>query len=361
MKNAFVCCTPFHILVSLHLVESVYKDTENDIFISDHFSSAYEVYQRLEKSGKFHSVYYVRDKEISYDKSFFRLRKFKNLWKRNSSSVLDNFISEPKYDEVFLYTYSYFSVLLADLCKSKFQSNINMVEEGIMTYSLGNYRSDFIKSILNKFLRIFDRFYLNYDGLDSVYLFSKDLYSGKRVKKIKEIPNIPVESNFKNMINDIFNYEPQSEYNNSKIIFFDQSFSQDGNTSEVENNVLQILLEHCDKGNVLIKLHPRDKPDKFGDNISFRINNANYPWEVVYLNENIDNHILLAVSSSALFTPKIIYGAEPKIVLLYKLLNVEVNSGFEDFISLLQTTYTKNNVFIPSNIQELQQVLQQRV
>lgn len=359
MRNAFVCCTPYHVIVSIHLIQSIYSGENNEIFISNHFENSFDIYKNLKKQKLFKAVYYVTDRHLSYDDSFLKWRKIYGLFSRTYQSI----ISDPvdfNYDNVFLFTYSYFSVLITDLVKknNKF-SEINMVEEGTLTYMLGNYDivdnirfyADFIgKTVLN-------RRFLNPNILNAIYLFQPNLYNGELSHKLKKIPSLKISINIQKLLNHIFNFEEQGNFVSSKYLFFDQSFSIDGNRLISEFEVVKSISDILPRDEILIKLHPRDSKDKY-KSFNINVNSSNFPWELIYYNyfKDIKNKVLISVSSSSVFTPKILFNCEHDIILLYKIFG-KTDRRFVKFVNKFKTIYKKKNVYEPETLNEFQQIV----
>lgn len=359
MRNAFVCCTPYHLIVTLHMIGTLYKEDQNDIYISNHFESAKNVYQRLlslktKINIPVKNVYFIEDKEISYDKSSFKINKIKGLLTCNISKYIKTNESVI-YTNLFLFTHSFFSNLIVTYAYNKNKAvKINFVEEGRMSYVIR--RSDIrnkIKFFLDRITKVIKRRILSINIADKLLLFQPDLYTGDLKDKVSPIPSIKENPELKGVLNDVFNYQKQTNFNHAKYIFFDQSFAIDSNKQINEYVIVNNLTTRYFKEDLLIKLHPRDSIDKYKNYSQTMVNNSNFPWELIYLNEDLYDKVLISVNSSAVFTPKIVFGRNHKIIILKNIYGF-VDEELNNFIKLFDHN---KNVFQPSTSEELKKII----
>ena len=85
---------------------------------------------------------------------------------------------------------------------------------------------------------------------------------------------------------------------------------------------------------------------------------ARIPWELFCQQYVDDDSVLIAISSTACFTPKIIYDMEPTVILLEKLFDNDTNRGVSGYFESVKGIYKdKSKVFIPESIEELQEIV----
>lgn len=357
MKNAFVCCTPFHVIVTLQMVNTLFKNEQNDIFISDHFASAEKVFQNLKEESKHISnianVFFVRDKEISYDKSLLKHKKIKSF----VFDKLDRYIAEKlevDYDSLNLFTHSFFTNLLVNYSfKKNKELSVNFVEEGRMSYVISSRETkNRIKQIINKVMSPFGFRFFNISLGSKLFLFQPGLYVGDFNGEIVKIPSINKKSEIKGLINKIFNYIPQPDFEKAEFIFFDQSFSIDGNEQINEYKVMEDLIKNFNINDLLIKLHPRDAINKYEKFKLKNVNNSNYPWELIYLNENLDGKKLISINSSAVFTPRIIFGINHDIVLLKRMYGF-LDDPLDEFLIAFNNYFEQAKVVQPESFKNI--------
>jgi hypothetical protein len=345
---AFVCCTPFHIIATLKLAAEMNDKKKIDIFICDHFIDARTIYENIKFSNidYFHNIYFVEDKKVNYDNSFLKYKKILSFIKKElfiSNIERENF----KYDEIYIFTFSYFSNLLIDVNKRD-NIEISLVEEGIMTYLLNNSsKKNKIKSFLSKVLKIFlNRSFLNVNQINSIYLFEPSFYSGNLkipIKPIKKINDLDI----KNIINV---FGGKNKFENppfTKILFLEQP--NENPIFPDSKKVVNHLQSFFPKENFSVKLHPRSKIIT-RDVGKLNLYQSNLPWEIDCSNLNSSN-LLISINSSAVFTPYIIYGYTYNILILNKLYNI-TDTYFDKFITKIKANF-KGNIYEPKNWDEL--------
>lgn len=108
--------------------------------------------------------------------------------------------------------------------------------------------------------------------------------------------------------------------------------------------------------NLAIRLHPLRHQESLFE-CRERITSNDCPWEVLLALDYLDEDAtLISVGSSALYTPKILFGLEPKLVFLYKLvgMNTAQVKQFDEMVADLRRRYIDpNKVFVPSSSDEL--------
>jgi hypothetical protein len=359
LSNSFVCCTPFHVIVTLQMVSTLYKNEQNDVFISDHFSSALKIYLNLKEiknNLNIREVYFVRDKDISYDTSRFKQRKIKGLLFGEVDQYISDYL-DVTYTNLFVFTHSLFSNILVNYAYKKNRNvKINFVEEGRMTYLFNSkeYKNK-LRNYLDKLFKIFNKRLLNIELANSLFLFQPGLYSGDYNKRILKIPNLIETPEIKDILNNVFEYKPQPDFSKVQYIFFDQSFSIDQNKNINEYSIIKTLDLELNE-NILIKLHPRDSLDKYSEYEGLVVNNCNFPWELIYLNENLKGKVFITLNSSAVFTPKILFGENHKIVLLKNYFNYN-DKELDGFINKYEDLCTEKTVFQPDSLIEFRGII----
>lgn len=141
------------------------------------------------------------------------------------------------------------------------------------------------------------------------------------------------------------------EYEN-KVIFLGQPI-EDSRKSEVFKRMSNIL----DANNIdwVYRKHPRETDTEVKNEIS------EGSWEEVCLSGSCgDNTLLISVNSSALISPKLLTGAEPKIIYLYKFLpsNPQTDKKMDELIERIRAIYSdKTRVIVPVEWREFEQAI----
>lgn len=347
MRNAFVCCTPYHIIISVHVTRNIFREFDNDIYICNHFSNAEEIYENLKRMNIFRKVYFVKDKDLSYDKSFLKINKIKTLYERNFNRVgISSF--EDVYDNISIFSFNFFSVLMIDEIKSKYpNAKVSMFEDGLGTYINSTSRKERMRELIGRLANIIGRKLVSFRLIDELYVFKPELIIKSKEIKLRRIPEI--KEDLRETLNRVFGYRLNNKLTFKKYIFFDQTFTQDniGNFNEI--NFVRVLKE--DLSDLSIKVHPREKIDKYSSFENVNVIKSAFPWELIYMNENPKDSILISITSSAVFTPHLLFNSNVKVILLYKLVGLKERK-LEQFLSLINN----KNIYVPNSKEELSSI-----
>lgn len=114
------------------------------------------------------------------------------------------------------------------------------------------------------------------------------------------------------------------------------------------------------KENILVKLHPRSKTDRFKKMGYETNNNTLIPWEVLYMNHNFDNTLFISTASSSIVHPVILFGEKIKAVFVFKLVHAvlpaELQSHQKFIEDVIQKKY-KGCFWIPSSLDKLNRII----
>ncbi|CAM3131554.1 polysialyltransferase family glycosyltransferase [Sporolactobacillus spathodeae] len=350
-KILALCNTPYQIIVASKLEQDYYTDDFVDIIVTDYMNESLEIFNGLKASRIYRRVHHWKVKEsIKNDK--LSLIKTKLLGKK----VLRRFL--PQYDEldkrydVFLFANN--SMLVQYLGSLLRMDNSNlfgcMYEDGLSTYS--DYYGQFWKrkNWIHRWLRSF------FFTISTVYLFNPNILDWTPNCEI-----VKVDPTFcRRLINDlnlIFRYRESIDKYDKKYIFFEESYSGDGrpiDDCELVDKIAQLV----GKNNIYVKVHPRNKKNRFNErgyktNIDTRI-----PWEIILLNNDFTNTIFISIASSATINPFLFLGKNIKTILLYRCTKYP-ESLYKEIVKLCDKICSINNeVFvIPNRISELKSLL----
>ncbi|MEH6991077.1 hypothetical protein [Cytobacillus firmus] len=359
MRIAFVCCTPYHIILSVHLSETVYKNYEKDIFICNHFNNSYEVFNELKQQSNWRKVFFVEDHEINYDKSFLKCKKISFFLNKDIKQIIDTENESVYYDEICIFTHNIFSKMLFENAQNlNGNLKINYIEEGTSTYTL--IEPDNLKNkMLNILVKLLKRKVFSNKDITDLHLFKPELYIGDSKKDLNKIPHVDKSNTLLlENLNNIFSYDPlKIPYDNYNCIYFDQTISKDGEININEKEFLAKMIEHTTNKKLIVKLHPRDSKDKYQQYPTIKAHSdGSIPWELIYFNENLEDMTLISIRSSSVFTPKIMFNKENKIVLLYKIAGIK-DELFERFVDSFKKLYREDKIFIPENWKEFEEVI----
>lgn len=345
MNILFICTTPYHIMVSTNLKMTIYKDCISDIVITDAISNYSLLIDNLKESGIYRDVFsYKRkdyeDRSITPNNFFYKF--FLNLsLKIKPYFTQVNIIFNDMYDQILLPTnYEWVKNQIVrnyrKISEKKGKNfSLYLFEDGTSAYSKEN--KIFFEKLKNgpaKFLR--NLTVGEYKKTKGLYVFIPDLMEWK--------PNFPVFSiekfskkniNNLNIINKIFKFDQSDDKYDKDYIFFEDCYFADGKDigdMEVMNDLIDII----GKNEIYVKIHPRNPINRFKE-IGVKTNtNTEIPWEVIALNMNLEDKVLITISSSAVLNILSNINVRPKLIIMlteYEKVNKqflhEVASGFQ--------------------------------
>lgn len=141
------------------------------------------------------------------------------------------------------------------------------------------------------------------------------------------------------------------------LIFFDSAF-HDASKLQTQDLYLRKIIETAENTNkICLKLHPSSDKTQYVEHKLSIIDNI--PFEIVALNNSLNNKILISIFSSACFTPTLLFGETPIIVILYKLFSKEheIDNNVLQFIEKFKERYPNGKFYLPENNDELVEII----
>lgn len=231
-------------------------------------------------------------------------------------------------------------------------------EEGIGVYYnkeayLPTPRIDFWLSLLRrkKYLRMLKVLYVREPSL-LTYPSNLD------VRKIA--PCVDTEK-LHQIINALWKYQSLPDM---PLFLMQQPFSEDDkNQIGIDENANLLFNRICERfpGLTALKLHPRTRNYILPKNAFVIDKNIQFENS---LNNSINQKTIISINSTASFSPYLLWGYTPNIILLYKLFNWGENQQsrfgkLDKFLTNFSTLYAKRGgkIFVPQNESELFRIL----
>ncbi len=320
-KILIVCNTAYQIMVATQLRHFFFKNDEVHLLVSDHMNNSETIAENIKKSHFFNDVIYVRNKKlvVKQGSKFRAIRRTINRTKEtlNNLRIIRNLVKTfGYYDELCVSNISIFTILLLHRLKKK-NVRLSIFEDGFSTYCRSFKNSDHASTIhrlLNK------KGMLGY--AQRLFLFNPQLLEWEFAGEVVALPKFSRENNeIKTQLNRTFQFDNvKDDYSKAKYLFMEESFFADGfKVNDVE--LVQKIVEHTNINDVCVKLHPRNAINRFKP-LGIKTNvNFDIPWELIILNQNIENITLLTISSSSALTPYLIFNLPVKSISMLNLLN----------------------------------------
>ncbi len=354
-KIAILVNTYFQIIIAIKLKTSKYKDDEVDIIISNHSTDSVKIFNKLTNLSIFRKVYYINSKDVEKKRNRVLDNIHFLLFPNIVLSKLDMNLNY--YDEYIFYNIDKYTYLIYDALKVK-NKNLKVIrfEEGYISYlhiNLGvsnSYR--ILRKILNK--KSFEK------SIDINLLFNPDLLLYNIDSEVEKIESFDRKDEYcLELINKIFDYNCLEDKYNQKYIFFEESFFCDGKDIDDLTLILKIA-DIVGKENILVKLHPRNKVDRFSKYGIVTNKTIGIPWEVIQMNNNFSDKVFLTISSGSVLASRLYFGDTIKTFLLYNCTNNMSDMVTEKYLKYLKKVEEKfglDNFVIPHNEEEFLKIL----
>lgn len=333
--NAFIAWTPLHIINIINTAEAYYHGEDNDLFIYDEFEGAKSIYHQLQTLGYFRNVYYICHKENGnkLNMAFSMLINRQHFIKHNSI-----------YRNIFIQGGNYFSKLLyGEIKKLNPNLQLHYIEDGLGAY----VDSPIIRldTPAKKFIKYFNKYSMYHASIDTYYVYEPDLIIQKKEVNCKKLPKLTADNTAREKIRRAFSMKSNNPSASlvDKIVFFDQPLLDDGfEINEIE--LVNLLKKLKTKRDLLVKLHPRTQRNKYGD---IDVIKTDLPWELYFLNMDMDNVVLLSIATTAAFTPYLMYGIDIPVIILapYYLNSLKDKDSNSSTIKLLESVVEFSSLF----------------
>lgn len=363
--DAFIVSSPYQVLNSLQLCYP-FKG-KHDIFVLDQFAGCASLVDNLRKSGIFDNVIQVKNmtSKIRRRAEDFINRNFLYLFKAARFVDADRAYNKVYFAALDITVY----MLMKYIKKCNPGMQIYRMEDGAGDYlSEGFMFSSDIDTCFHKLLG--ENMFLAEPEVTAIqqntYLYEPGLICRRnRRENVKKLQNNLMHKDFLDSVNEVFQF--REEYvPSAKVLFFDAG-SNDSmlKLDENQKKAIQLLTSFFGKLEVGVKLHPRRKKNIYLQNTVW--GQGNIPAEVYFANiqDCLSEKIIVAPDSTACLTPKIIFGAEPYLIFLYKIvyddyyLTENMLFRYEEVVKKLDDLYcAKGRIFVPENISQLEEILQ---
>ncbi len=354
--DLYYASTPYNILLTLFVKSS--REENADLIISD-FSAANEaIANNIKKTGMFKNVYFVNQKkhetvEMTGNKLVRIIKKIKNrvdnrfFFKKIIKKDCNQLDINKKYDLAFFDATNYLQrAIFYNYKKNNKRLKFYKIDCGIESYyNMSNLNVKFksIRDVTKKMMKSYLGSYL----IDNRFCLFNNYPSF----------SIPKDNIDINLINEVFQFDNFDFFNKGTNFYFDQKMDYES-WSNKQNEIVEYLTQ-IDK-DLVIKLHPRTEADNYKNCI---IVNTKTTFELLVLNSkniNYDDLVLITPLSTSVFLPKMLLDKEPYIICLMDVMELHWSEEepVRDFFRRAIDVYSnKNKIFIPSNMNELKEII----
>lgn len=250
--------------------------------------------------------------------------------------------------------------------KRKQDIPVYIIEEGI-----GEYTGGFIDTRFTRVCRALKQ-KTHADDVEAAYFSAPELYPFKLNFPIKKVP--APDSAAKEIITSIFNLEAINEDNplsRYKCIFLSEPNSCEMKDAKdalaydaLEDEITDLTVKTAGIENTVIKVHPLDAGYKKDGVDLYR---SALPMESLVLSLNNNSKFFVSSMSTAMLTPKLLFGYEPGLIFTYKILDPllkkfiaddGLRERYYDFIRGVISSYENpDKCAVPETLEELEQTV----
>lgn len=342
-KVLMVASTPFQLFNAIHIRETVLERKNVDMYVLNIGSVAEQLYMNICDKDIFNNVYLINVGITNYaKKAVYYLNRIYKLFM--GKKLLVGEIDD--YEAVWIVGTEVFSkIIFYNLYKENKKIKLYFYEEGIGTYiNILTESHDKWRHRVLKYLYGFDLFSV----CEKCYVYQKTLVHNMWDNiEICTIPKIDKEQ--KTLLFDVFKIEEDDRYSNmikQQIFFTSNDVRYCNEQKEIIEEISKI------NKNVLLKIHP-NQTEEYDDCNLIKISGNGI--EFINLFHDLSQSTLISYLSTACLTPKMIFGEEPRLIMLYKLLPdyKKYQPLFHELLLEIQALYKdKDRIIVPHSYEE---------
>ncbi|MBR6081595.1 MAG: hypothetical protein IKP62_01565 [Salinivirgaceae bacterium] len=362
VDSCFVCTTPYQVMAATNYVTE--GNVVADIYIVPQFNNARYIADNIRTLNLFRNVVFVDTSAIEkYKKRKLRLFLHFGIlinYLRIKSLVPQFHIPNIIYNKLYVSSKANIGRLMKlYYIKKKYCFDTIYFDDGESSYDNGNIINP---TKLDYFLQrlLFGKKAVESKGL--LLLYSPQLFkllNPDSTLNVEPLPLINHEDKNRLLFNKIFDFSV-GDCIKEKVIILD--ILKDENLLKGESEKIgfmyEMLIAKFGVDNTIIKRHPRDKTNETKQYKYYK--NYTIPFELLLLNMELQNKLLVTVSSTAITIPKLLFGQEPKVIYLGNLVktkqgNIANKKGYYEACRKMYNT--PDYFMIPKTFEEFEQII----
>lgn len=367
MKDLYICTGQYHLFCVLLLKQIDNKDREGDLLICDCFERARAFYEIIRRECSLIGKRKLFDNVLILERQQYKDRIPEALNKKTDKILrfISNHLISDKNTFSGLLDSAYERIFIAgpvlpliEYClfsNKKNGSEICIIDDG-MGARLQTYDPTFKKRFfdLNKSVEFGKhlkcKYFFSPERVCDVYPYIPVIRQCKPKKSDVEAKGVDYDE-VKRTMNRVFEYsalnDPMQE---SDIVYFAAGFDLYNHLKKYSTTECEIINSIGEKyDHVGVKRHPDSK-----EAYSSRLNNVDTSCmpEILFLNNNIEEKLLISSGSAAIFNSSFIYDKNPYIILTYKMFGKDDDLAKDLFWCSGQELEEKINITLKSGYKD---------
>lgn len=347
----FACTTSYQLMGAISIVQN--EGLIADLYLFGMFNGYEEIARRLSAYKIFQNVVPVdcqRFRSVSLTRGLLQVL--------NSKKEVGSFLQpDISYDVFYSSSRAHIKLLMRrELERRNPEMRFVTFEDGLGTYSAQSHElnSSKLRRLVDTVLG-WDSFKPSKTIMMVTHPELFELPNRLSTVPIKKMPSIVGTENNRRMFLDVFDAH-EEDIIEERVILFDVTRGIYNNDLGVDTKMLdecyQIVVDKYSCNQVICKPHPRSTVKT--EVALNEYTKTGIPVEILYAGmPDLERRILIGTFSTALFTPKMMFGKEPTIICLHQIVwpnNMKIPPVFEKLSKMYKH---QDRIFAPENLDEL--------
>lgn len=324
MKRLIVCETPFQILTAMYLKEQLEKHGDYTyLVVANVFQDYKKIAERIQDHHIFHNVYVADVKNmVSPQNNLEKLQKLIRVltYRRCTRKIFGT--KRIDFDELYCGNYDTVTATLRTcFTKKNKEFKTFMFDEGFISYMpiddvIPQNHLMRVIAIRNKMIGLGRVTRIHLDGL---FLFEPGYLMYRPSSPVYKIDRMTGKnSSIVQDVNSVFDAQSAVKKYDRKYILFEEGFKH----FEIDDYAWYEKIIACvGADQVIIKLHPRTKVNRF-EKLGVKVLPSDgVPWEAIMLAGQLSDKILIAIGSGSVTNCRLMFGGSLESFLLFRVVD----------------------------------------
>lgn len=327
-KNiVFVVDSYFQFIVAANLKSTIYKEDDVDVVLYNSSQNVAKIYKNIKELCFFNNVYLAETPLLFCGSEYSiteKIEKYVEYLKTLINPLFEisrikDFPKDKYYDLFIFNSFGALSSSIFNICyKNNSKIRCLRIEEGGASYINEYHKKRLLRLAFERLCSIVFRTKIMTDYVDGLYFFEPSLVQFNPSYPILQMPKISRSNTIlKDFLSKVFDFKNISEVYDCKYVIFEDGETYFSNS----NDDLDIIVKTADvvgRENVIIKLHPRRKENRF-KKYNIKVNNTvGIPWEVIMLNIDFKDKVFITSLSGAALTSLLYFDDNCRVIFNYK-------------------------------------------